>query len=44
MNPNQIKCLEMYGYFLKEIVNDDVEGARILDKADYVGKSTVLNK
>ena len=34
----------MYGNFLREIVNDDVEGGRILEKADYVGKSTVLNK
>lgn len=23
MNPNHIKCLEMYGNFLKEIVNDE---------------------
>ncbi len=36
MNPNHIKCLEIYGNFLKEIVNDGVEGDRILDKAIYV--------
>jgi hypothetical protein len=23
MNSNHIKCLELYGFFLKEIVNDD---------------------
>ena len=44
MNPNHIKCLEIYGNFLKEIVNDDVEGQRILEKAEYIGKSTVMNK
>lgn len=26
MNPNHIKCLEIYGNFLRDIVNDDVEG------------------
>jgi hypothetical protein len=26
MNPNHIKCLEIYGNFLKDIVNDDAEG------------------
>ena len=44
MNPNHINCLEIYGYFLKEIFNDDVEGQRILDKADYILKSTFINK
>ena len=44
MNPNHIKCLEIYGNFLKDIVNDDVEGQRILEKAEYIGKSTVMNK
>jgi len=32
MNPNHIRCLEIYGNFLKEIVNDDSEGPRILEK------------
>ncbi len=44
MNPNHIRCLEIYGNFLKEIVNDDTEGGRILEKADYVGKSAMVNK
>lgn len=39
MNPNHIKCLEIFGHFLKEIVNDDTEGDRILDKALYVKRS-----
>ena len=44
MNSNHIKCLEIYGNFLKEIVNDDIEGARILEKADYVSKANNVNK
>ena len=44
MNPNHIKCLNTYGYFLKDIVNDELEGSRILEKADYVGKSSMVNK
>lgn len=44
MNSNHIKCLEIYGYFLKEVVNDDVEGNKILEKADYVSKSAMVNK
>ncbi|KAM3130308.1 hypothetical protein pb186bvf_017604 [Paramecium bursaria] len=44
MNPNHIKCLQIYGKFLKEIVNDDVEGQRILEKSDYISKSTAQNK
>ena len=32
MNQNNIKCLEIYGYYLKDIVNDDSEGQRILEK------------
>ena len=32
MNQNHIRCLEIYGNFLKEIVNDDSEGQRILEK------------
>jgi hypothetical protein len=32
MNPNNIKCLEMYGNFLRDIVNDEIEGGRILER------------
>lgn len=39
MNPNNIKCLTIYGKYLKDIVNDNVEGARLLEKADYVERS-----
>ena len=44
MNPNHIKCLLIYGNFLKDIVNDELEGQRILEKADYVDKSSNVNK
>jgi hypothetical protein len=26
INPNHIRCLEVHGNFLKDIVNDDIEG------------------
>lgn len=32
LNPNNIKMLQIYGNFLKDIVNDDLEGQRILEK------------
>lgn len=35
MNPNHVRCLDIYGNYLKEIVNDDVEGQRILEKLNY---------
>jgi len=44
INPNHIKMLQIYGNFLKDIVNDDVEGQRILEKAEYVDKSAMVNK
>ena len=34
----------MYGYFLRDIVNDDTESVRILEKADYVKKAQASNK
>mmetsp|Transcript_28675 Transcript_28675/g.25657 ORF Transcript_28675/g.25657 Transcript_28675/m.25657 type:complete len:287 (-) Transcript_28675:781-1641(-) len=36
--------LNIYGNFLKDIVNDDAEGDKILEKADYVSKSATINK
>ena len=44
MNPNHIKCLDIYGNFMKEIVNDDGESQKILEKAEYVKKSAQVNK
>lgn len=44
INANNIRSLQNYGFFLKEVVNDDMEVQRILEKAEYVKKSTVVNK
>jgi len=44
INPNHIKMLQIYGNYLKDIVNDEVEGQRTLEKAEYVDKSSAVNK
>lgn len=44
INNNHIKCLEIYGYFLKDIVNDANEAQKILDKAEYLIKTQLINK
>lgn len=44
MNPNHIICLELFGNFLIEIVNDEPEGNKIIEKADYINKSNQANK
>ncbi|KAL4459259.1 hypothetical protein ABPG73_001296 [Tetrahymena malaccensis] len=44
INQNHIKCLEIYGNFLKEIVHDDQEGTKVIEKAEYVSKSNQANK
>ena len=44
VNNNHIKCLEIYGNFLREIVNDENEASKILDKAEYISKASAVNK
>ncbi|EGR33302.1 PAS domain S-box family protein [Ichthyophthirius multifiliis] len=39
-----IKCLEIYGNFLKNIVNDNQEGDKILDNVNYAKNSQNINK
>ena len=39
MNPNHIKCLDIYGNFLKLIVNDDAEGTKIIEKCEYIQRT-----
>jgi PAS domain S-box-containing protein len=39
INPNHTRCLEIYGYFLKDVVNDENNGQRILDKCTKLNKS-----
>jgi len=43
INPNHIACLEIYGNFLKEVVHDDQESSKILEKAEYISKSNRAN-
>ncbi|EGR33954.1 PAS domain S-box family protein, partial [Ichthyophthirius multifiliis] len=44
MNQNNIKILNCYYFFLKEIVNNNTEGNRILEKIEYVQKNSQINK
>ena len=44
INPNHIKCLSLYGNFLKHITGDEQEGLRIIEKANYIDKSSMVNK
>ena len=36
LNSNHQRCLEIYGRFLKEVVNDEISGQRILERSDKV--------
>jgi len=44
INPNQVKMLKTFGNFLKDIVNDEAEAAKILEKAEYNDRTAVVNK
>ena len=39
MNASNVKCLKIHGNFLKNIVNDEQEGQRILQRVDFVSRS-----
>jgi PAS domain S-box-containing protein len=39
INSTHTKCLEIYGYFLKDVVNDENNGQRILDRCQKLNKS-----
>ncbi|KAL4464830.1 hypothetical protein ABPG74_011391 [Tetrahymena malaccensis] len=41
---NNIRSLLIYGNFIKEVVNDEIESQVYLEKAAYVSKNTVVNK
>ena len=43
MNPNHFKTLTIFGNFIKFVLNDDDESKKLLDKADYIKRSTNLN-
>ena len=44
INSNHVRMLKIYGNFLKDVVNDENEGQRILDRAEQVDKSSVANR
>ena len=44
INQNNIRALENYGYFLSNVVNDEMEDAKIFEKLDYVKNSVIVNK
>jgi hypothetical protein len=39
INPNHARSLEIYGYFLKDIANDEGNGMRVLEKSQKLVKS-----
>lgn len=39
-----LKSLEIFGNFLLHVVNNDIEGSRILDKAEGIAKNLEINK
>ncbi|KAL4485750.1 hypothetical protein ABPG72_012290 [Tetrahymena utriculariae] len=44
INSNHIKTLLIYGHYLKEIVNDEQDGSRLLEKAQYIQRGNQANK
>ncbi len=44
LNANQVKLLTMYGFYLKDIVNDDLQGDKILEKSLQVAKNNKVEE
>jgi len=44
INSNNLKMLNMYGNFLKDIMNETFESQRILEKASYIAGTINMNK
>ena len=44
INPNHLKMLKIYGNFLKDVVNDESESQRIMEKAEQIDKSSAVNR
>ena len=42
MNSSNVKCLKIHGNFLRNIVNDEQEGLRIIQKVDFVNRSAYM--
>lgn len=39
INPNNVRTMQIYGNFLREIINDDHQGKVLLDKAESIEKN-----
>lgn len=44
INNNHLKTLEIFGNFLMHVVNNDIEGTRILDRAEQIARNLELNR
>ncbi|CAD8045670.1 unnamed protein product [Paramecium sonneborni] len=44
INNIHLKTLEIYGNFLTHVVNNDIEGTRIIDKSDQISKNLEINR
>ena len=44
LNPNNVKGLQLYGNFLRLVLNDESEGKDILERATNINRSTLVNK
>ncbi|CAD8137448.1 unnamed protein product [Paramecium pentaurelia] len=44
INSIHLKTLEIYGNFLTHVVNNDIEGTRIIDKSDQISKNLEINR
>lgn len=44
INPNHFKTLNIFGNFIEFILNDEEESKKLLSKAEYINKSSDLNK
>lgn len=44
INNNHTRMLKIYGNFLRNIVNDDAEGRKLIERAEYIEKTSLANK
>lgn len=44
LNPNHLRALVIYGNFLKDVVSQEKKGQKMLEKANFIGKSSLVNK
>ncbi|EGR31213.1 PAS domain S-box family protein, partial [Ichthyophthirius multifiliis] len=44
IDSNNIKCIEVYGNFLLNVINDEVEGQKLIEKLEVIQKNNQQNK